>query len=340
MHELIAIRDGAARSLLSGERAVIATVLKSEGSSFRRAGARVLLTQSSRAGAISGGCLESDLWERAGAGGSEPALVSYDTSRDSDILWGTASGCGGRLLILLEPASSEFVENLSWVIEQGELRKSCVLSICWSDGTLRVERHDDSRLITDSSSPPAQAIRSGKSLVIAQGEELTLHDLHRPPIALTLFGRGEDAHALARRGEELGWSVNLSLAGSPLTGPLPSDRRSAIMVMTHDFMRDLAILESLRGRCELGYLGVLGPRRRTSELLSRLEATAAEFPALKSPPGLDLGGETPEEISLSIAAEIAATLNARSGAPLSERGGPIHEPVPAIGLPTLKVAND
>ena len=81
----------------------------------------------------------------------------------------------------------------------------------------------------------------------------------------------------------------------------------------------------------LAYVGLLGPRRRAEELLAQLDhVTPAEAARLHSPIGLDLGGETPEDIALSIVAEVQAVLNGRDARSLNQRREPLHAPVAAI----------
>jgi xanthine/CO dehydrogenase XdhC/CoxF family maturation factor len=100
------------------------------------------------------------------------------------------------------------------------------------------------------------------------------------------------------------------------------DARTAAIVMSHSFAQDTFFLESLLTR-PLGYLGVLGSRRRTLDLLARLGRDAMP-PSLHAPAGLDIGAETPEQIALAILSEIQATFAARPGGPLRERDGSIH----------------
>jgi xanthine/CO dehydrogenase XdhC/CoxF family maturation factor len=98
--------------------------------------------------------------------------------------------------------------------------------------------------------------------------------------------------------------------------------------MTHDLEHDLEILAALLGS-PAAYIGVLGPRKRTLKLLARLEETRGPIPAdarsrVFAPAGLDIGADGPEEIALSIAAEIRAVAAGRRGGLLRELAGPIH----------------
>jgi xanthine dehydrogenase accessory factor len=112
------------------------------------------------------------------------------------------------------------------------------------------------------------------------------------------------------------------------------DRSTAVCVLTHDPKFDVpALVAALRSPA--GYVGAIGSRRTCADRAERLRAaglTEQEMARLRSPVGLDLGGTTPEEVALSIGAEIVALRHGGSGRPLLDTSGPIHrsaEPRPA-----------
>ncbi|HEY0788712.1 MAG TPA: XdhC family protein, partial [Thermoanaerobaculia bacterium] len=133
MNELDRIVAAARASIDAGAPSALATILATEGSSFRRAGTRLWIGADRRVGAISGGCLESDLAERARAviASGTPILVPYDSAADGDVLWGTASGCGGLLQILLEPLSPELLDDLEWIQAELAARRPAPLVTEW-----------------------------------------------------------------------------------------------------------------------------------------------------------------------------------------------------------------
>ena len=99
--------------------------------------------------------------------------------------------------------------------------------------------------------------------------------------------------------------------------------------MTHNYLADLQLLKTLLP-LPINYLGILGPKRRTAQLLSQLQETGIEFSDLQlnrlhAPAGIDIGGETPEEVALCIIAEIKAVDTARSAGFLRNSGAPIHD---------------
>ncbi|WP_330295356.1 XdhC family protein [Streptomyces sp. NBC_00503] len=120
------------------------------------------------------------------------------------------------------------------------------------------------------------------------------------------------------------------------------DARTAVCVLTHDAKFDIPLL-TLALRLPLGYVGAMGSRRTHTERTERLRAeglTAAALARLRSPIGLDLGGGTPEETALAIAAEFTAVRYGREGTilPLARRRGPVHRPAqPPPGRPAALV---
>ncbi|MFJ6167408.1 XdhC family protein [Micromonospora orduensis] len=106
------------------------------------------------------------------------------------------------------------------------------------------------------------------------------------------------------------------------------DGRTAVCVLTHDPRFDVPLLE-LALRHRLAYVGAMGSRRTHDErhkLLREAGLSTAQLARLASPIGLDLGGRTPEETAVSVAAQIVAARWGGSGRPLAELAGPIHEP--------------
>ncbi|MGH0036375.1 MAG: XdhC family protein [Myxococcota bacterium] len=172
-----------------------------------------------------------------------------------------------------------------------------------------------------------------------------------PPIHLVVYGAGHDAQALVRLAQSLDMRISVfdhrralcdrfgpvsadrvaCIAPGDLARRAGLDRNAAVIVMSHHSPSDREALASLAGACEVpGYVGLLGPRARSQRLLRDLEASgvglgAALVDRLHSPTGLDLGSETPEEVALSVLAEVLAVHRGREGGALRARPGPIHE---------------
>lgn len=165
-----------------------------------------------------------------------------------------------------------------------------------------------------------------------------------PPAVLLLAGTGADLLPLARLAKIIGWRVEVvaprltpeaQRRWSPvLAGPIlsPDEIDSAVtpstaaLVATHHYLDDVEMLRALR-RSSVRYIGVLGSRARVSRMLEDTgdEPDTVGAARIYGPAGLDLGGETPEEIALSIVAEVQAVFRARRGGSLREGWGAIHE---------------
>jgi xanthine/CO dehydrogenase XdhC/CoxF family maturation factor/GTP:adenosylcobinamide-phosphate guanylyltransferase len=306
-----------------GEDAVLATVCEVKGSAYRRPGARMLLTAAGEsAGIINGGCLDNDLWRcaRAVMAAGEAQLLSYDTTSPEDIVWGLGLGCRGVVRILLEPAG-----GLEWL----------------ADGNTVATFFEGSRLGT----LPVQAPARERPRILSMEGGRALVESFLPPQPLWIFGAGADAAPLASLAAELGWAVEVidprrRQPGLPSHVPacfVPPDRlseleispRAACVVMTHNFLHDLSALRFLL-ESPARYIGMLGPRSRTGELLEALRKDGAtpspeQLARLYAPVGLDIGAETPEEIAFSILAEIRAVISGRTGRHLRDRTGSIHD---------------
>jgi len=193
--------------------------------------------------------------------------------------------------------------------------------------------------------------------IVLEGREANAWADYRPARpGLWVFGAGDDARPLVRLARELGWFVavadgrsNLATrerfpeadqvgvlsidgAAGALAGIKPTD---AAVAMTHSFEQDSRILAALFGLGQPpGFIGVLGPRRRTRELLAEAarlltlpdEQAEGWLTQVHAPVGLDLGAESPTAIALSIVAEIQAALTVASALPLSQVRGETPAP--------------
>jgi xanthine dehydrogenase accessory factor len=190
--------------------------------------------------------------------------------------------------------------------------------------------------------PPAnQAFSLHRHALSRAGWAEVLVEWLKPAQALAIFGDGHDVSPLVDLAKALGWHVTV-VGVRPAAGlrrsfpaadavicsaddPTAAENISAdaaAVVMAHNFNRDAAALAALLKRPP-AYIGVLGPRRRTQRLLAAAGAKD-EHHQLFFPIGLDIGAETPEQIALSILAEIQAAISARPGGSLRDRPGPVH----------------
>lgn len=353
----------------SGAVAVLGTVVHAEGSTYRRPGARWLgLPDGSAVGLVSGGCLEGDLLERARAvvASGSATRVRYDSTGDDDLVWGLGLGCAGVVEVLLEPVSASAPGPLS-LIEACLAARSpgaLVTALEGGPGTgAHAALHPDGRFDVGGWAGAPSSLRRDVEAAARRaaderrtrrqrvaGVDLLVEPISPPP-RLLLFGAGADAAPVVRLAAELGWSVEVvdGRAAFARAERLPEAERvilcepdavaervavdadTLVLVMTHHYLHDRAILRALLGS-PARYVGVLGPRRRTEDLLADLrdEGVAPGEAALErlfAPAGLDVGADAPEQIALSVVAEMQAVLCGRSGGRLRERKGPIHDPV-------------
>lgn len=170
-----------------------------------------------------------------------------------------------------------------------------------------------------------------------------------PPIRLLVCGAGHDAIPLVRQAAGLGWSVAVIddrdaflkphrfpdaerlVKAEPIDAASAAevDERSHVVVMSHNFLRDRDYLRSFLGS-PAPYIGMLGPAARLQKLLDALHAEGhdpdpADLVSVRGPAGLDLGGDGPDEVAWAIVAEILALHHGRTGGPLRDRTGPIHD---------------
>jgi xanthine/CO dehydrogenase XdhC/CoxF family maturation factor len=313
--------------------AVLATLVKVEGSSYRRPGARLLVSASgTRTGSISGGCLEEDVMARAARvhATGQPDAVVYDTTSENDLVWGVGLGCHGVVRVLLEkvPPQPPWARALA---DNFARRRSTALAVT----------HGGDDLAT-------WGTRLAAPGDCADPDRLFL-EMVAPPTALVVFGAGDDAQPLARLAKELGWNVTIADprpafataarfpmadalvvgAAETLVEKVSPGRDALAVVMTHHYVHDVPLLRALLAR-PLAYLGLLGPKKRAAKILDDLAAQGVvispeQRARLHAPVGLDLGADSPEQVALSILAEMQAVLTQRDARPLRERTLPIHE---------------
>ena len=365
IRDIIAAYDDACKS---GKQAALATVVQVEGSSYRREGARMLITEDGRlTGAISGGCLEGDALRKAllVMAQQKPMLVTYDTTDEDDAKLGLGLGCNGVIHILIEPVTSHTENNPLLLLKEAvRKRATSVLVTLFSfdktiaqPGTcLLVNEHaalypwlSEADLLQSIIADAKETLQAGASAIKTYGAYTSLLSLIKPALSLLIFGAGNDAVPLTEMAHTLGWETAVTdgrpayvtaarfpkahrlLVARPeaALGHLMTDAQTAVILMTHNYNYDLAMLRQLLPVTELPYLGVLGPKKKLHRMLDELAVdgftyTQAQLSRVYGPAGLDIGASTPEEIALSILAEAQAVMAKKSGNALRDRAQPIH----------------
>lgn len=364
----------------SRTKAAIATVVKTSGSVYRRPGARMLITESGQmVGAISGGCLESDIMERSQSlllQNGEPILVEYDTNASDDLVWGLGMGCNGTVQVLIESVCDSAESQLEFIAEcfcnhrpgviatvfdiKGEVTTSIASRLyLYPDGTVKSEIGDGvaaalgyRQLAENIQQDAYRVFTEGKTRVVSysldNGSADVLIEVIRPPVPLLVFGAGYDAVPIVQLAKQLGWHVTvidrrpnyatrdrfpqadeiIICHPEELPAKLNLTPQMVAVVLNHNYLADRMVVRTMLPS-PIRYLGVLGPKRRTQQILDDLRAedfipSEGQLQRLYAPVGLDINAETPEEIALSIVAEIQTVLAQRSGSHLRERLGSIH----------------
>lgn len=292
-----------------GKKTALATVVHVEGSSYRRPGARMLVTEEGQiTGAISGGCLEGDALRKAllAITQQQNKLVTYDTTDEDDAKFGVQLGCNGIVHILFEPVQTgkpyNAVELLSQLINS---RQPAVLVTLFSldhalqPGTSMLCRNGElqsalpEELQGSMTTDVHQALHNQSSCLQCyeyDGQQLNAFvEYIAPPVALVIAGAGNDIQPLVELTGMLGWHTTVVdgrpthatvlrfpkadkvLVAKPeeILPQLQTDGRTVFLLMTHNYNYDIVLLTQLMKQ-ECVYIGILGPRKKLDRMIGEL----------------------------------------------------------------------
>ena len=311
----------------AGRRALLATVVRTWGSSPRPVGSIMALCEDgSVVGSVSGGCIEDDLIDRhtrayaqgaptANAVGDKdhripsgpPTFVKYGVTADEAHRFGLP--CGGTLELLLEyDPAPDSLATLITALEAGRLMQRSVRLI---DGAVT---------LTPAAAPTE---------LVVDAERLT--NTFGPEYRMLLIGAGQLAEYLATMALFNGFAVTVcdpreeyrgswNVPAATVVSDMPDDvvlafkpdRRSCVVALTHDpKLDDLALLEALN--TDAFYVGGIGSRRnneaRRARMIEHFDQTEESLARLRGPIGIYIGSKTPPEIAVSVMAEILAVKN-------------------------------
>ncbi|MFN2467209.1 MAG: XdhC family protein [Gaiellaceae bacterium] len=341
------ILDDVRRWRQEGEEVVVATVVAARRSAPRPVGTSMAVSESGRmCGSVSGGCVESDVYEHArevletGA----PKLLSYGIADEQ--AWEAGLPCGGEIDVFVARSPAELERPA-----EGE--RAVLLSVVEGDAAgAWALRYEDGR--GSGAGVPAAAldrvdelIRGGRNRLLELGDGTKVFaEWYGPPSRLFVYGAVDAAESLCRAAKLLGWTTIVADARAKFATRerIPSadelivawpdealaqvqpDHQTAIVVLTHDDKFDEPALKGAL-ETEAFYVGALGSRRNQQRRRERLlEAGVAEeaLDRIAGPCGLDIGADTQDETALSILAEILAVRAARDGGRLKTAKQRIH----------------
>jgi xanthine/CO dehydrogenase XdhC/CoxF family maturation factor len=347
---------------------VLATLVKVEGSSYRRPGARMLLMPDGRrAGSISGGCLEDDVISHARQvlATGRPAEVTYDTTTENDLVWGVGLGCQGVVHVLVEKLRSQpaWADALRENIRR---RAPTELAVVWRSPD---PSQLGTRLAAELAAPPELILSGGRARPSSTGfQPATITQagmpapppkplssqntevfcqIIAPPTALVIFGAGDDAQPLVQFANALGWQVTVVDPRPALATPARFPEADTTVIARPEEVAarvalgndSLAVIMTHHYRHDLpllrvllprplAFLGLLGPKKRSEKILSDL---AAEGFAVTPEMRAHLHAPVGLDLGANDAAEVALAILAEMQAVLAGRDGrPLRDRVHPI----------
>jgi xanthine dehydrogenase accessory factor len=311
-----------------GLRVASATVVGVERSAPRGPGAVLAVSERGEvAGSVTGGCVEPAVFEEAQQvlAGEPARLVTYGISDEEGFNVGLS--CGGTVHILVEPLDAEVVRGLAAAVRED--RPAAVVSPVGGGGGQRlVEPGMDGDAVAAAA---RGLLEQGETALVTVGEGQVFVSSFAPRPAMYVFGAIDFAAAVASIGRHLGYRVTVCDARATFVteerfpdvdelvvawpheflATAPVDARAAICVLTHDAKFDVPVIKAALAT-PAGYIGAMGSRRTTEQRAERLRAEGvsdAELARIHAPIGLPIGGKTPAEVSVAIAAQIVAERN-------------------------------
>ena len=320
----------------------VATVVGVRGSTYRGLGARQLIAaDGTSVGTVSGGCLDSDLSVVAARvrASDRPELVEFDLTADDEAVWGWGIGCNGVTELLVEPERSSLI--LADLIRS--MPPGIVHGLSGSDlGSHLAVTPDD----PEWGGEMAEARVDGRHRRVDRGGRRFLIEVISGRPRLVVCGAGHDAVPLVRLASELGFEVSVvddrrqflsrerfpeaatlvHCAPADLATHIPMDPGTAVLVMSHNYLRDLDFLRSLLGH-QVAYIGCLGPGERLERMLKDLAAEGTrvspeDLEKIHGPAGLDLGADGPTEIAWAVLSEVLALRRGAGAGFLVDSKGP------------------
>ena len=340
LHEIKKCIEAAQKAQELGQKTVLVSVVFLEGSSYRRPGVKMLLLENGNmVGAVSGGCVEKEIQVQAQSVFKDgiSKLMMYDGRY--------RLGCEGQLYLLLElfSPSAKFLD----VFRKETSSRNIIEFHSYYSREEKYRLRGGTQLKT----------KEGVVIPLSQSFDTTLVSNKEldcyiqkvsPGFKLVLIGAEHDTVELVKFASLAGWEVTVVVAldeaksienfpgatffysiDETQLSTVVIDQQTAVLLMTHSFVKDLKYLSALQ-EYKLAYIGILGPAKRREKLLSKLiefhpEVPDSLFNCIYGPSGINIGAETPQEIAISIMAEILSVIRNQTPMPLKEKREGIHD---------------
>lgn len=335
IHEFKNIINQAIINQQKGLKNILASVVYLEGSSYRKPGVRMLIAEDlSSVGAVSGGCVEKEIIRRTTSvfTDGKSKIITYDGRYKL--------GCEGILYILLESffITEDFIDAFSYAIKKRE--------------QLKIESYFTKQDEAFGNFGSVITFKNNVKFSFSenfhpQENTETFCQILQPAFKLIIIGGEHDAVKLCKTGANLGWEVDVitsikdskQLSDFPgansVTGNSPEtiqfsdiEENTAIVIMNHSYVQDLKYVVKLAEH-NPKYIGILGAPKRRERLFNELfefipDISDAFLDHIYTPAGLHIGAQTPEEIAVSIVAEILSVFRKKEPFSLRQINGKIH----------------
>ncbi|MGP7815838.1 XdhC family protein [Niallia sp. 01092] len=311
----------------------VATIIHVEGSAYRKEGTMMFFTEDGEeTGLLSGGCVEQDILARVESNTVNSCHLVYDLRSDDDLSWGQGVGCDGSIHILLERISAT-VKNDYHKLKDLLDGRIAVSHIKVLDQNFQLL---NSLFITETGEIFGTKLKdridfspyeNNKMIHNKQLDCYIYKQAFIPPPRLIIYGAGPDVKPLTMYAKGAGFHILLAdwrsglcnkqqfpsvdevMIGNPIVAmeKIQPSKEDYVLIMTHNFSKDKELVNYLLTK-KLRFLGLLGSKKRSQRLL--LSNTIPDW--LHFPIGLPINAEGPDEIAISIVAQLIAEKNKKT----------------------------
>lgn len=319
-----------------GKKAVFISVVALEGSSYRRPGVCMIMSEDGEmVGAVSGGCVETEI--------ERQAQRVFQTGKAKVIVYDGRFriGCEGIIHILIEPVFIS--DDLFTAFEKQVSKRQSFNMEAWFYREVGEYENVGTLVVLGGKKYPLYHLFNADLITNQECFTQTL----QPLFQLLIFGAEHDAVQLCQAAKMLGWEVTVVASpdesksceyfpgANSLISPTYDDidtskidDQTAVVLMTHSFNKDVQYMMALKDT-NPAYLGLLGSNNRRERVLSMLldympDISTDFLEQIHGPAGISIGAESASEIAISILAEILSVIRRQKPISLTEKAGSIH----------------